>query len=107
MSAVVGMGLDKDVALITDGRWSGASRGPAIGHISPEAAERGPIAAIKDGDIIEIDIENKKLNVLLSDDEIRSRIKGLKPWKPKKTKGYLARYARLAQSADKGGAFLE
>ena len=107
MSAVVGMGLDKDVALITDGRWSGASRGPAIGHISPEAAERGPIAAIKDGDIIEIDIENKKLNVLLSDDEISSRIKGLKPWKPKKTKGYLARYARLAQSADKGGAFLE
>jgi dihydroxy-acid dehydratase len=105
MAAIVGMGLDKDVALITDGRWSGASRGPAIGHISPEAAEGGPIAVLKDGDIIEIDIEKKTINVDISDEEIKKRLSKWKPPAPKVTKGYLAMYSKLAQSANKGAVF--
>lgn len=105
MSAVVGMGLDKDVAMITDGRWSGASRGPAIGHISPEAAEGGPIAAVRNGDTIEIDIEKKSLRLDLADDEISKRLAAWKPPQPKVTKGYLARYAHTAQSASRGAVF--
>lgn len=101
-SALVGMGLDKDVALITDGRFSGGTRGAAIGHISPEAAEGGPIAILQDGDIIEIDITAKKLNVKLSDEEIKNRLGKLKPYEPKIKTGYLARYAKLVTSASTG-----
>jgi dihydroxy-acid dehydratase len=100
-SAIVGVGRDRDVALLTDGRFSGASRGAAIGHISPEAAEGGPIALVKNGDQIEIDIPGRKLNLLISKDELKKR---LSKWKPprKKLKGYLKRYARLVTSANTG-----
>ena len=104
-SALAGMGMDKEVALITDGRFSGASRGSAIGHISPEAAAKGPLAALEDGDIIEIDIPNKTLNVNLSDNEIKRRISSLPEFEPKIKSGYLARYAKLVSSADKGAVF--
>lgn len=101
-ATIAGMGLDKDVALITDGRFSGASRGAAIGHISPEAAEGGPIAIVQTGDIIDIDIPNKRLDVRLSDEEIRHRLSEWKRPKPKVTTGYLARYAALVTSAATG-----
>jgi len=104
-SAVAGMGMDKDVALITDGRFSGATRGAAIGHISPEAAAKGPIAVIRNGDIIEIDIPSKKLNLKLSDDKIRKRTDELPEFEPKVKTGYLARYAKIVSSADKGAVF--
>jgi dihydroxy-acid dehydratase len=100
-SAIVGVGRDRDVALLTDGRFSGGSRGAAIGHISPEAAEGGPIAVVKNGDQIEIDIPGRKLNLLISKDELKKR---LSKWKPprKELKGYLKRYARLVTSANTG-----
>ena len=101
-SVLVGMGLDKDVALITDGRFSGATRGACIGHVSPEAAAKGPIAAIQDGDIIEIDIPERRLDVRLSDEEIRKRLSSLPEFEPKIKHGYLRRYAMLVSSADKG-----
>jgi dihydroxy-acid dehydratase len=103
-AAIVGVGRDRDVALLTDGRFSGASRGAAIGHISPEAAEGGPIAAVRNGDKIEIDIPNKKLNLLISNSELKRR---LSQWKPpkKELKGYLKRYAKLVQSAHTGATF--
>jgi len=103
-SAIVGVGRDRDVALLTDGRFSGGSRGAAIGHISPEAAEGGPIAAVQNGDMIEIDIPGKKLNLLISDEELKKR---LSQWKPpkKELKGYLKRYAKLVQSANTGATF--
>ncbi|MGI6486458.1 MAG: dihydroxy-acid dehydratase [Tepidanaerobacteraceae bacterium] len=101
-SAIVGMGLDKDVALITDGRFSGATRGAAIGHISPEAMEGGPIALIREGDPIRIDIKNKKLDVLISDDEMNRRKKIWITPEPKIRSGYLARYAKLVTSASSG-----
>jgi dihydroxy-acid dehydratase len=104
-SALAGLGMDKEVALITDGRFSGASRGAAIGHISPEAAAKGPLAALNDGDIIEIDIPNQSLNVRLSEDEIQKRIAALPEFEPKIKTGYLARYARMVSSADKGAVF--
>ena len=104
-SALVGMGLDKKVALITDGRFSGATRGPAIGHISPEAAEGGPIALLQDGDIIEIDINAKKLEVHLSEEELAQRKLVWCPPKPKVEKGYLYQYSKLASSASKGAVF--
>ena len=103
-SAIVGIGRDRDVALLTDGRFSGGSRGAAIGHISPEAAEGGPIAAVNDGDMIEIDIPGKKLNVLISEEEMKKRLAQWKPLK-KELKGYLKRYARLVQSAHTGATF--
>ena len=106
-SAICGMGLDKDVALITDGRFSGATRGAAIGHVSPEAMEGGPIAFIKDGDIIEIDIENCVLNVKVSDEELEERKKGWKPNEPKVKTGYLRRYSKLVSSAMQGAVMLE
>jgi len=102
-AAVAGMGLSESVALITDGRFSGASRGLSIGHISPEAAEGGPIAALKDGDMVEIDVSERKLNVTQSEREIGRRLAKLKPKPPKVHKGYLRRYRHLVQSADKGG----
>jgi len=101
-SAIVGMGLDKDVALLTDGRFSGATRGAAIGHISPEAMEEGLIAFIQEGDIIRIDIPNKKLEVKLTEEEIAERRKTFVKPQPKVTKGYLARYAKLVTSASTG-----
>jgi dihydroxy-acid dehydratase len=94
------------VALLTDGRFSGGSRGAAIGHISPEAAEGGPIAAVQEGDMIEIDIPGKKLNLLISDEQLKRRLGQWKP--PKKAlRGYLKRYARLVQSAYTGATFEE
>ena len=103
-AAICGAGLDKSVALITDGRFSGATRGAAIGHISPEAAEGGEIALIREGDIIEIDIINRTLNVKISDEEIEERRKSWVPPTPKITEGYLARYARLVASASYGAS---
>lgn len=101
-SAIAGMGLGSSVALITDGRFSGASRGASIGHISPEAAVGGPIALIKEGDIIKIDIPNNTLNADVSEEEMEKRRAEWKPRQPKVTAGYLARYAKLVTSADKG-----
>ena len=106
-SAVAGMGLDKDVALITDGRFSGATRGASIGHVSPEAMERGPIAAVREGDMIVIDIPNRSLDVQISDAELQNRLSELELPKPKITKGYLARYARQVTSANTGAIFKE
>jgi dihydroxy-acid dehydratase len=101
-SAICGMGLDKSVALLTDGRFSGATRGAAIGHISPEAATGGNIALLRDGDIIEIDIPGGRLNVTLSDEELENRRKSLKIKEPEIKTGYLARYAGLVSSAAQG-----
>ncbi len=105
-SAIEGMGLGSTVALITDGRFSGASRGACIGHVSPEAAVGGPIALVEEGDIIQIDIPNYTLTLKISDEEMEKRKKEWKPREPKVTEGYLARYAALVTSADKG-AILE
>jgi len=101
-SYIIGAGLGESVALITDGRFSGGTKGACIGHISPEAAVGGPIGLLKDGDIIEIDIPNNTINVKLSDDELAARKKSWKPPKPQITKGYLAKYASMATSADTG-----
>jgi len=101
-SAIVGMGLADSVALITDGRFSGGTKGPCIGHISPEAASRGPIAILKDGDIITIDIPQRKLEVKLGKAEIEKRFKSLRIIAPKIKTGYLARYSKMVSSADKG-----
>lgn len=104
-AAIAGMGLIDSVALITDGRFSGGTRGPCIGHVSPEAAEGGAIALVRDGDIIEIDIPQRVLNLKLSQEELEKRRKAWKPPAPKVTKGYLARYQKLVSSADKGAVF--
>ena len=104
-SLLSGMGMDNKVALITDGRFSGASRGAAIGHVSPEAAERGPIAAIKEGDIIKIDIPNHKLEVELTPKEIEQRLNLLPPFEPRVKTGYLKRYADNVTSASTGAVF--
>ncbi len=101
-SAIVGMGLGAKVALITDGRFSGGTRGAAIGHVSPEAAERGPIAALKAGDIVAINIPERKLEVELSDAEIEARLRELPEFQPKIKKGYLARYSQMVTSASTG-----
>ncbi|HJD12888.1 MAG TPA: dihydroxy-acid dehydratase [Candidatus Ruminococcus avistercoris] len=101
-SQIAGMGLGSSVALITDGRFSGASRGASIGHVSPEAAVGGPIALIKEGDLIQIDIPNHKLNVAVSEEEMAERRKNWKPRQPKVTTGYLARYASMVTSGDRG-----
>ncbi len=101
-SAIVGMGLADSVALITDGRFSGGTKGPCIGHVSPEASAGGAIAVLRDGDIITIDIPRRKLEVKLSAAEIKRRFKNWKAVPPKITTGYLARYARMVSSADKG-----
>ena len=101
-SAIAGMGLGSTVALITDGRFSGASRGASIGHVSPEAAVGGPIALVEEGDTILIDIPNHRLELLISDEDLIERRKAWKPRKPKITEGYLARYASLVTSGNKG-----
>jgi dihydroxy-acid dehydratase len=104
-SILSGMGLDKEVALITDGRFSGATRGAAIGHVSPEAASRGPIAALKEGDMIKIDITHQRLDVELSDKEIENRLAKLAKFEPKVKSGYLRRYAEKVSSASTGAVF--
>lgn len=101
-SAIAGMGLDKDVALITDGRFSGATRGASIGHVSPEAASGGNIAYVNEGDIISIDIPNYRIELKISDEELNERKKKMTLKEPKVKTGYLARYAKLVSSADKG-----
>lgn len=101
-SAIAGMGLGSSVALITDGRFSGASRGASIGHVSPEAAVGGPIALVEEGDIIQIDIPNNTLNVLVSEEELAKRKANWKPREPKVTTGYLARYASMVTSGNRG-----
>jgi dihydroxy-acid dehydratase len=98
----MGAGLGDSVALITDGRFSGGTRGACIGHVSPEAAVGGPIGLLKPGDVIEIDIPNSTINVKLSDNELAERRKNWKPPAPRITKGYLAKYASMATSADTG-----
>jgi dihydroxy-acid dehydratase len=101
-AALVGMGYSETVALITDGRFSGASRGPCIGHISPETAQRGPIAALKDGDIIEINIDKRTINVRLSEEEINKRISKLPPFELKTEQSYARRYSKNVSSANEG-----
>ncbi|MDJ1088558.1 dihydroxy-acid dehydratase [Macrococcoides caseolyticum] len=102
-SSIVGRGLGKEVALITDGRFSGATRGIAVGHISPEAAALGPIALIEDGDMVTIDLVHRTLNVAVTDDELKQRKARLQPFKAKVKSGYLARYTALVTSANTGG----
>jgi len=101
-SAIMGLGLGDKVALLTDGRFSGGTRGACIGHISPEAAAKGPIAVLMNGDIISIDIPNNKLDVELTDDEIQKRLNQLPDFKPKIRTGYLGRYSKMVTSASKG-----
>ena len=101
-SAIMGRGLGSSVALITDGRFSGATRGACIGHISPEAAVGGPIALIEDGDIIEINIPENTITLVVSDEELAKRRAEWKPREPKITTGYLARYAKLVSSGAQG-----
>lgn len=106
-SAIAGMGLDKDVALITDGRFSGATRGAAIGHVSPEAASKGSIALIEEGDYIQIDIPGRSLNLCITEEEMEQRRKAFVLPAKKPLTGYLKRYAMLVSSADKGAVFEE
>jgi dihydroxy-acid dehydratase len=101
-SLLSGMGLDDRVALLTDGRFSGATRGAAIGHISPEAAASGPLAAVQDGDLIAIDIPGRTLTLELAEEEIRERLDRLPPWEPRIKSGYLKRYAEVVSSASTG-----
>ena len=104
-SLLSGIGMDKEVALITDGRFSGATRGAAIGHVSPEAASKGPIAAVREGDIISIDIPHYKLDVELTDGEIANRLGQLADFEPKIKTGYLRRYTEKVSSASTGAVF--
>ena len=106
-SVLAGMGLDEDVALVTDGRFSGATRGASIGHISPEAAAGGPIALVEEGDRIAIDLPNRKLDLLVEKEELEKRRKLLKKPEPKIAHGYLKRYAALVSSAASGAVLDE
>ncbi len=106
-SAIAGMGLSESVALITDGRFSGGTRGPCIGHVSPEAMEGGAVAVLKDGDRVRIDIPRRKIDVLLSEGELNKRLSKWKKPRPKIRHGYLARYARLVSSAGRGAIMLD
>ena len=105
-SAIAGMGLGSSVALITDGRFSGASRGASIGHVSPEAAVGGPIALVEEGDIISIDIPHMKLDMKVSEEELAARREKWQPREPEVTTGYLARYREMVTSGNRG-AILE
>jgi dihydroxy-acid dehydratase len=104
-SMLSGMGMDDKIALITDGRFSGATRGSAIGHVSPEAAARGPIAAIQDGDIISIDIAGHRLDLEVPEAEIARRLQALPAFESSVKSGYLRRYAELVTSASTGAVF--
>jgi dihydroxy-acid dehydratase len=104
-SLLSGMGLDDKVALVTDGRFSGATRGAAIGHVSPEAAERGPLAVVRDGDPIRIDIPSGMLDLEVEQGEIADRLKALPPWEPAVNAGYLRRYAQAVTSACTGAVY--
>jgi dihydroxy-acid dehydratase len=106
-SLLSGMGLDDKVALLTDGRFSGATRGAAIGHVSPEAAEHGPLAIIQDGDRIQVDIPNRTLTLDVEEGEMARRLAGLAPWAPSVKTGYLRRYAQIVTSASTGAVFRE
>ena len=106
-SAIMGQGLGDKVALITDGRFSGGTRGACIGHVSPEAAARGPIAALKDGDVIEIDLESRSLNVRLDESEIQSRLAALPPFEQHNASRWLRRYSRFVTSADTGAVLVD
>jgi dihydroxy-acid dehydratase len=99
--------MDKKVALITDGRFSGGTRGAAIGHVSPEAAEKGPIAALRNGDIIKIDIPKHKLGIELSQKELKQRLAALPAFRPRVKAGYLKRYSDRVSSASTGAVFTE
>src|SRR5918911_2706939 len=101
-AAIVGEGLGEEVALITDGRFSGATHGLMAGHVTPEAAHGGPIAVVQDGDVIEFDIEARELRVELSEDEIAARLRDWAPPPPRYTTGVLAKYASLVSSASEG-----
>lgn len=105
-SAIAGMGLGSSVALITDGRFSGASRGASIGHVSPEAAVGGPIALVEEGDLIKINIPENRLDVEITEEEMERRRAKWQPREPKVTTGYLARYASMVTSGNRG-AILE
>ena len=105
-SVMVGMGLDEHCGLVTDGRFSGSTRGPCIGHISPEAAEGGPLALVREGDLIDYDIPNRRLDLLVPTEELARRRAAWQAPK-RKLKGILARYARLAESASKGAILRE
>lgn len=105
-SAIMGMGLGESVALITDGRFSGGTRGACIGHISPEAAAGGPIAALQNGDIVEIDLERRSLNARLSPEEIQRRLTELPPFEPRTQSAWLRRYARMVTSASHGAVLV-
>ena len=104
-AAIMGMGLGESVALVTDGRFSGGTRGPCIGHVSPEAANGGPIAIVQDGDQISIDIPKRKLDLKVSASEIKQRLNKLKQPEAKVKDGYLARYARIVGQASEGAVF--
>lgn len=106
-SLLSGMGMDKEVALVTDGRFSGSTRGAAIGHVSPEAAEQGPVAVVRDGDIIEVDIPHHTLEVAMSQEEIGERLALLPPFEPKIRTGYLKRYSERVTSASTGAVFAD
>ena len=105
--ALMGMGLGEEVALITDGRFSGGTRGACIGHISPEAAARGPIAALQAGDTIDIDLDRRRLEVRLSPEEIERRLDNLPPFEPEIDSKWLRRYARSVTSASSGAVLRE
>lgn len=105
-SAISGMGLSTSVALITDGRFSGATKGPAVGHVSPEAAAGGPIALVEEGDDITIDIDAGTITLAVTEERLADRRRHLEQPEPRVTSGYLARYARLVSSADEGAVLL-
>jgi dihydroxy-acid dehydratase len=105
-SAIMGMGLGSKVALITDGRFSGGTRGACVGHISPEAAAAGPISIIEPGDMIKIDIHARSINLMIEKSEIDERMAKLPEFQPKISSGYLGRYARMVSSADTGAVLI-
>jgi dihydroxy-acid dehydratase len=101
-AAIVGEGLSSDVALVTDGRFSGATHGFMVGHVAPEAFKGGPIAALQEGDVVTIDVESRELRLELSEDEIAERLRAWSPPAPRYTDGVLAKYAALVSSASEG-----
>ena len=101
-SALIGQGLGDSVALVTDGRFSGASHGPMVGHVAPEAMDGGPIGMLREGDIITLDIPNRRLDARISEEEMTDRRAAWRPMEPKYTTGVLAKYAKLVSSASEG-----